>query len=773
MLYSPFKTNNVIYASGGNSNQWNTAFSAATAYRSLSGTFVNTATLSALTGLLTPLTLTNTLTSQLVTNTTFTTYKTNVAASTATLLPTSIYQNASGNWQNVYTFVSIATAGTLNLNKVVSNQLSSTNLYTNYLSTNNLYINSLTANAYFGTSTETVFTDGSSLSGNGDGTLTLNYTNGIYANSPFSVSSSISSNDTIYAANGNSNQWNTAYSLVSGGGSLANYVTNAAFSAYQTNVAASTATLLPTSIYQNASGNWQNAYNNAIFTINGTANQITATQTTTSPGSNAYTLSLPSNVNVTTINVLSTLNVAGSAYFYNTTNLNVSSNIIYFGEANTGNALDLGLVAHFTDANNNRYQHTGIARKAGQGSPGVWTLFSGLTTEPGSNLNWNDPYLTVDTLSANLLGNLSGNYVTVGNGNSNQWNTAYSLVSGGVTSSIPQSGVWNTTTATVSSLSANWNNTYSSVSGLSANWNNSYTTVAAYSASWVTTTRVLTSRSLTADYIYGSTPESVFTDGSNLSGNGNSTLTLNYLSGVYVSSPIYYGGFNSNLWNSVYTNVSANSAAWSSGGGGGGNTSLQNLSGNWQSTYNTVSSLSSNWNNAYALVSGGVTSSIPQSGTWNTTAATVSSLSSSWNNTYYSVSSLSASWNNTYYSVSSLSSNWNNTYYSVSSLSSNWNNTYYSVSSLSASWSNAYYSVTALSGNWNTAYSLARYGTYLPLSGGAITGAVTTTSTISSANTITANNIATQNQVQFLSAGVLKVYQYYNSSTNSLDTIFV
>ena len=121
----------------------------------------------------------------------------------------------------------------------------------------------------------------------------------------------------------------------------------------------------------------------------------------------------------------------------------------------------------------------------------------------------------------------------------------------------------------------------------------------------------------------------------------------------------------------------------------------------------------------------------------------------------------------------SLSASWTNTYYSVSSLSSNWNNTYYSVSSLSASWSNAYYSVTALSGNWNTAYSLARYGTYLPLSGGAITGAVTTTSTISSANTITANNIATQNQVQFLSAGVLKVYQYYNSSTNSLDTIFV
>jgi hypothetical protein len=63
-------------------------------------------------------------------------------------------------------------------------------------------------------------------------------------------------------------------------------------------------------------------------------------------------------------------------------------------------------------------------------------------------------------------------------------------------------------------------------------------------------------------------------------------------------------------------------------------------------------------------------------------------------------------------------------------------------------------------------------GNFLPLSGGALSGIVTSTSAISSANTITANNIATQNQVQYLSAGAVKVYQFYNTSTNTLDTVF-
>ena len=47
----------------------------------------------------------NSVSSQLVLNTDFNSYKTDVASATATLLLTTVYQNASGNWQNVYNTV--------------------------------------------------------------------------------------------------------------------------------------------------------------------------------------------------------------------------------------------------------------------------------------------------------------------------------------------------------------------------------------------------------------------------------------------------------------------------------------------------------------------------------------------------------------------------------------------------------------------------------------------------------------------------------------------
>lgn len=63
---------------------------------------------------------------------------------------------------------------------------------------------------------------------------------------------------------------------------------------------------------------------------------------------------------------------------------------------------------------------------------------------------------------------------------------------------------------------------------------------------------------LSANYVYGNATETVFTDGSNIVGNGRNTLSLNYLNGVYVSSPIYasstiyYNGITSDNWNTAY-----------------------------------------------------------------------------------------------------------------------------------------------------------------------------------------------------------------------------
>jgi hypothetical protein len=126
--------NSLVQNTSGN---WNTAYNIATSYSSVSSSFVTNTTVKVLTGLLTPLTTTNiltglltlttttntltgllvkitdlntlsatlltrtdanTLTSLLVTNTVFSSYQTNVANTTATLLPTSVYQSASGSF---------------------------------------------------------------------------------------------------------------------------------------------------------------------------------------------------------------------------------------------------------------------------------------------------------------------------------------------------------------------------------------------------------------------------------------------------------------------------------------------------------------------------------------------------------------------------------------------------------------------------------------------------------------------------------------------------
>ena len=84
-----------------------------------------------------------------------------------------------------YTFTSAGQFQTLNGgayfngNVTVNNTLTANNVTVNNVTVNN----TLTANNIFGNSTQTVLTDGSSLSGNGPNTLTLNYANGVYINS--------------------------------------------------------------------------------------------------------------------------------------------------------------------------------------------------------------------------------------------------------------------------------------------------------------------------------------------------------------------------------------------------------------------------------------------------------------------------------------------------------------------------------------------------------------------------------------------------------------
>ena len=241
----------------------------------------------------------------------------------------------------------------------------------------------------------------------------------------------------------------------------------------------------------------------------------------------------------------------------------------------------------------------------------------------------------------------------------------------------------------------------------------------------------------------------------------NERLTVS--GNISSDSTIYDGTGNSKNWNNVYSQVYNLSANWNLG--------YQSVS-----TTNALNLSSKYWNTAYSLVSGGIIStlSLPQSANWNSTYVTVSSLSANWNLGYQAVSTVNL--------LSLSSTYWNNVYSQVYQLSGGWGSGSGGSASISSAvsgvWQSTSVTVSTLSANWNFAYNISNTysktsALYLPLSGGQLTGFVTSTSSLSAQGTITGYNISTNSQVQFLTGGnFVKVYQFYNSVTNSLDTVF-
>lgn len=76
------------------------------------------------------------------------------------------------------------------------------------------------------------------------------------------------------------------------------------------------------------------------------------------------------------------LTVNGTTTTVNTSNFTTSDALIYLGEGNNANAVDLGFVASFNDGT---YQHSGLAKDA---TDGVWKLFKGVTDEPTTTINF-------------------------------------------------------------------------------------------------------------------------------------------------------------------------------------------------------------------------------------------------------------------------------------------------------------------------------------------------------------------------------------------------
>jgi hypothetical protein len=171
------------------------SFATNTTVKVLTGLLVKTADLNTLSATLLTRTDANTLTSLLVTNTAFSSYQTNIANTTATLLPTSVYQSASSSFA---TTLSLSATTLKVYDKAVtytvalSDNNSAIHLDTTSASISALFPSNLTEGfsvALMNTGTNYLYLSsalplvslGNSLSGKGSGAFTYVHSGNLYA----------------------------------------------------------------------------------------------------------------------------------------------------------------------------------------------------------------------------------------------------------------------------------------------------------------------------------------------------------------------------------------------------------------------------------------------------------------------------------------------------------------------------------------------------------------------------------------------------------------
>ena len=108
---------------------------------------------------------------------------------------------------------------------------------------------------------------------------------------------------------------------------------------------------------------------------------------------------------VENLEISGTLVFNGTATQINSTNLTVTDPLIYLGEDNPANSVDLGIISSFTSGGT--YQHTGLVRDHAANG---WVLFKGVTDEPTTTVN-----LAQGTPDDLTVGGLHANTLTVGN----------------------------------------------------------------------------------------------------------------------------------------------------------------------------------------------------------------------------------------------------------------------------------------------------------------------------------------------------------------------
>ena len=97
------------------------------------------------------------------------------------------------------------------------------------------------------------------------------------------------------------------------------------------------------------------------------------------------------------------LTVSGTTTTVNTTNFTTSDPVIYLGEGNNANLVDMGFVGSYNDGT---YAHQGLVKDS---SMGKWKLFKGITDEPTTTVNF-----AQGELDALAVGPLEATSLTVG-----------------------------------------------------------------------------------------------------------------------------------------------------------------------------------------------------------------------------------------------------------------------------------------------------------------------------------------------------------------------
>ena len=120
------------------------------------------------------------------------------------------------------------------------------------------------------------------------------------------------------------------------------------------------------------------------------------------------------------VTISGNLTVSGTTTTVNTTNFTTSDPVIYLGDGNNANLVDIGFVGSYNDGT---YAHQGLVKDS---SDGKWKLFKGVTDEPTTTVNF-----AQGSLDALKVGAFEASSITVGNVS----NTEFGYLDG-VTSAI-------------------------------------------------------------------------------------------------------------------------------------------------------------------------------------------------------------------------------------------------------------------------------------------------------------------------------------------------